>query len=134
MTVVRIAVYPIDASKVEELRDSVDSSLIPLYRQQPGFQALSLTHCGDSVVSSSKLLGTVLAMSEDERETDYRTALDRAVAAQAAWEKIRGPIEPLRPGQPVPVASPELTAAEEEVGASWEAYTVARDAYYTQDR
>ncbi len=54
MTVVRIAVYPIDASKVDELQDSVDSRLIPLYRQQPGCQALSLTHCGDSVVSVTR--------------------------------------------------------------------------------
>jgi len=54
MAVVRIAVYPIDASKVDELQDSVDSSLIPLYRQQPGCQALSLTHCGDSVVSVTR--------------------------------------------------------------------------------
>ena len=54
MTVVRVAVYPIDPDLVEELRRSVDESLIPLYRQQPGFRSLSIAHCGDEVVSVSQ--------------------------------------------------------------------------------
>lgn len=51
MGVLRIAVYPIDATQVDVLRQSVDDSLVPLYRQQPGFQRLSLADCGANVVS-----------------------------------------------------------------------------------
>lgn len=53
MTVVRVAVYPIDSELVDELRRSIDESLIPLYQEQPGFRSLSVAHCGDEIVSVS---------------------------------------------------------------------------------
>lgn len=73
MTVVRVAVYPIDPDLIEALRRSVDSSLIPLYRQQPGFQGLSLSPSGGDVVSVTRW--------------DTREHAEAGSAAVIAWAK-----------------------------------------------
>jgi|GEM_PF-3121534 heme-degrading monooxygenase HmoA len=54
MTVVRIAVYPVDVGQLDALKQSVDADLVPLYHQQPGFESLSIVTCGDDVVSVSR--------------------------------------------------------------------------------
>ncbi|MDQ6650317.1 MAG: antibiotic biosynthesis monooxygenase [Actinomycetota bacterium] len=54
MTVIRVATYPIDSAKVDELRQSVDAELLPLYRKQLGFERLEIVDSGDNVVSISR--------------------------------------------------------------------------------
>jgi heme-degrading monooxygenase HmoA len=71
VTVIRVAVYPIDSERVDELRRSIDESLIPLYQKQPGFRSLSIAHCGDEVVS----------VSHWDEETDA----DRGSKAAIEW-------------------------------------------------
>lgn len=66
----------------------------------------------------------------DGLERAYLDALARATAAQDIWERVRGRIEPLVPGDPIPVLTAEQLGAELEVAESWTAYTAARDAYY----
>ena len=54
MTVVRVAIYPVDAARIDELRRSVDDELIPLYRQWPGFESLVIANAGHEVISVSR--------------------------------------------------------------------------------
>ena len=53
MTVVRVATYPVDSGRVQELIDRANEELVPIYKGQPGFQSLSVVHAGDEIVSIS---------------------------------------------------------------------------------
>ncbi|MCW2760118.1 MAG: hypothetical protein JWR85_319 [Marmoricola sp.] len=54
MTVVRVAVYPIDGRLVDELQRAVDREFIPSLRQQEGFRSMSFSCAGDEAVSVSR--------------------------------------------------------------------------------
>lgn len=54
MTVVRIAVYPIDGRLVDELQRAVDLEFVPVLRQQEGFRSMSFSCAGDEAVSVSR--------------------------------------------------------------------------------
>ena len=78
MTVVRIAVYPVDVGQLDALKQSVDADLVPLYHQQPGFESLSIVTCGDDVVSVSRW------DSHDHAEAGSRRRLSGRHMHQAA--------------------------------------------------
>jgi len=54
MTVVRVAVYPIDGRLVGELQRAVDEEFIPGLRRQDGFRSMSFSCVGDQAVSVSR--------------------------------------------------------------------------------
>jgi heme-degrading monooxygenase HmoA len=54
MTAVRIATYDVEPGNVETLTERVNDSLVPIYREQPGFESLSVVDCGGEVVSVSR--------------------------------------------------------------------------------
>jgi hypothetical protein len=54
MTVVRVAVYPIDGRLVDELQRAVDLEFIPVLRRQEGFRSMSFSYAGDEAVSVSR--------------------------------------------------------------------------------
>jgi heme-degrading monooxygenase HmoA len=53
MTFARVATYSVQKDSIEELTRRVNETLVPLYKQQTGFQSLSVVDAGETVVSIS---------------------------------------------------------------------------------
>ena len=53
MTFVRVATYPLRPGTTEEIVRRANETLVPLYRQQGGFEALSIIDAGDYLISIS---------------------------------------------------------------------------------
>ena len=53
MSFVRVATYPVQPGNTAELARRVKQTLVPMYREQPGFESLSIVDAGDYVVSIS---------------------------------------------------------------------------------
>ena len=54
MTFARVATYSVKKDSIEELTRRVNEKLIPLYKEQQGFQSFSVVDAGDTVVSISR--------------------------------------------------------------------------------
>jgi heme-degrading monooxygenase HmoA len=54
MTFARVATYSVKKDSIGELTRRVNEKLIPLYKEQTGFQSLSVVDAGDTVVSISR--------------------------------------------------------------------------------
>jgi heme-degrading monooxygenase HmoA len=53
LTFARVATYSIQPGSIDELTRRVNEKLLPLYREQQGFQSLSVVDAGENVVSIS---------------------------------------------------------------------------------
>jgi len=54
VTFVRVATYAVQPGQSDELTRRVNATLVPLYREQAGFESLSIVDAGDYVVSISR--------------------------------------------------------------------------------
>ena len=54
MTFVRVATYSVQPGNSDEITQRVTETLVPLYRDQPGFESLSIVDAGDYFVSISR--------------------------------------------------------------------------------
>jgi heme-degrading monooxygenase HmoA len=54
MAYVRVATYSVRPGTSEEVTRRVNETLVPLYREQPGFESLSVVDAGDYVISISR--------------------------------------------------------------------------------
>ncbi|MEV6979522.1 hypothetical protein [Kitasatospora sp. NPDC093806] len=69
------------------------------------------------------------AMEFEQLEQEYKEALARIGRAQDAVTELRGPVDPLGPGDPAAI-SPQLRAAENEAQQAFNAYIPLRDRYW----
>ena len=95
MRAVRVATYPVDSGSIEELTTRSQEELIPIYKEQPGFRALSVVHAGDEIVSISH----------------WDSAEQAELGAQAAmnWAKGLGGL----------VGAPTSNRIGEEIASAW---------------
>jgi heme-degrading monooxygenase HmoA len=54
MTCLRVASYPVDSANVDEIVRRANDDLVPIYREQNGFESLSVASTGDQIVSVSR--------------------------------------------------------------------------------
>lgn len=78
MTCLRVAAYPLDPGDVDEIVRRANEDLVPIYRDQEGFESLSVAATGDTIVSVSRW------GSKDHAE--------KAAEAIRAWVKGQGDI------------------------------------------
>jgi heme-degrading monooxygenase HmoA len=70
MAAARVALYEFEADSLDEVREKVQSGMVPILRGQPGFVSYDVVHAGNRLISVSRW------ESEEQAEQSVQTIAD----------------------------------------------------------